>query len=318
MKLQKSSVFEKAEVINNGNYFTQLLEFVGIFICANVLESIVLQIAVFISLYNKISIEEIEQLLNNSTELTNYIYGNDVLILVSLFSTISSIIVSIIYCTKHEKRTIESMGIKKQTIFKNYLIGLIVGFIMITLVVILEIITGSLKFNGLNSINITILFMLIMFLIGFLIQSASEEIMTRGYLLTSLGAKHKISMAILSSSLVFGLMHILNAGFSIIPLLNITLIGIFFSLYYICFDNIWGVCAMHGIWNFSQGNIYGISVSGIDISNSIFSTTQVVGKEIINGGSFGAEGGLITTFVILLSISILLFYMYKNNKITFK
>ena len=117
MKLQKSSVFEKAEVINNGNYFTQLLEFVGIFICANVLESIVLQIAVFISLYNKISIEEIEQLLNNSTELTNYIYGNDVLILVSLFSTISSIIVSIIYCTKHEKRTIESMGIKKQTIF---------------------------------------------------------------------------------------------------------------------------------------------------------------------------------------------------------
>ena len=209
------------------------------------------------------------------------------------------------------------MGLKKKNILKNYLIGLLVGFIMFSMVVLIEFITGSLKFNGFNSFNIITIVLVLLFFIGFMIQSASEEILVRGYFFNSIKSQHKTIVAILVSSLTFGLLHVFNSGFNFIPFINIVLIGIFFALYYFCFDNLWEVCAVHAIWNFSQGNIYGIKVSGISIDYSIINTIQVEGHDILNGGNFGAEGGLVTTFVIVVSIILLYFYMIKRKKLIF-
>ena len=314
MNINKPNTFKEAEVISDNKIINLVLGFLGVFLISCFFESIIQFIAVFISLINKTSINEILTIFEDSNALSELIYGNNALLLIMLFSTICSIIVPILYCVKIEKRPISSMGIIKNNAFKTYFIGLIVGFLMISSVVLLEILTGNLEFNGLNNITLYLIVMIVLLFIGFAVQSASEEVMMRGYFLTSMGAKNKVCTAIFLSAVIFSLIHIGNDGFSIIPFINITLIGIFFALYYICFDNIWGVSAVHGMWNFAQGNIYGISVSGITMKNSIFKTTQV-GNELFNGGSFGAEGGIITTAIIVISLIILLCYMKKKGKI---
>ncbi|MBO7719206.1 MAG: hypothetical protein J6S29_03525, partial [Methanosphaera sp.] len=65
----------------------------------------------------------------------------------------------------------------------------------------------------------------------------------------------------------------------------------------------------HTAWNFSQGVLYGFKVSGAQIP-SILNFSQV-GYNIINGGAFGPESGLISTFVVVVVIIIAVYY--KNS-----
>ena len=217
----------------------------------------------------------------------------------------------IIYCTKIEKRDITTMGVVKKGLFKNYLLGLLIGLIMFSLVFVIEYLTGAVKIDSFNGISIWLL----LFMIAFFFQSAGEEFLCRGYLLTSVGAKKSVTSAIIISSLAFSIMHLGNDSFSLLSCFNIFLFGILMALVYVASENIWVVSGIHGIWNYAQGNIFGISVSGIKIDSSLISSTQVVGKEIINGGGFGAEGGIVSTFILLLTILIIIVYMKKKNKI---
>ena len=57
-------------------------------------------------------------------------------------------------------------------------------------------------------------------------------------------------------------------------------------------DSIWGISAIHTTWNFAQGNIFGIKVSGINAQVSLFSFKSSEAGKIINGGSFGLETAL--------------------------
>ena len=57
------------------------------------------------------------------------------------------------------------------------------------------------------------------------------------------------------------------------------------------------------MWNFVQGNIFGIPVSGMKIKASVLSFSQQ-GNYLINGGDFGLEGGLAVTLVLVVSIAL--------------
>ena len=81
-------------------------------------------------------------------------------------------------------------------------------------------------------------------------------------------------------------------------------------------DNIWGVCGIHSMWNFSQGNIYGISVSGTGTGESIIKADMNKNLWFINGGDFGIEGGLVTTVVLLAGIAAVLLYHKKRQSKT--
>ena len=89
-------------------------------------------------------------------------------------------------------------------------------------------------------------------------------------------------------------------------MVNLTLFGVFASVYFIKRGSIWGIAAIHSIWNFVQGNLYGIKVSGTESSCSVFSSVSAEGKTLINGGDFGLEGGLAVTVVLVIGILFLL------------
>lgn len=229
-----------------------------------------------------------------------------------LFSTAAIILITMLFCKLIQKRKMRTLGFVKKGFLKEYAIGLLVGFIFFSLCVLLCIVTGSVKITGLSSTFSVVPFIFLG--LGYMIQGMSEEVLCRGCMMISFARRYPMWIAVLVNSLFFAALHLGNSGIGILPIINLALFGIFASIYFIKRGDIWGIGAIHSIWNFAQGHFYGIKVSGMETSCSILNTTFIEGKELINGGNFGIEGGLVDTIVHVLAIVILLLIPAKYTK----
>ena len=233
--------------------------------------------------------------------------------LIILFSCALSALVVVLYCRFAEGRSLFSMGFVRKDAWIHYLKGIAVGFVFFSTVYLTLIATGSVTFDGLNSK--ASLAMLLLFFFGFVIQGAQEEILTRGYFMMSLSTRLPAIAAILISSFTFSVLHLFNSGFGLLAFVNLVLYGVFLAVYMLKTGNIWGVCAIHSVWNFSQGNLYGMPVSGMNIlETSFFSSSLVEGKEWLSGGAFGPEGGVITSAVSILAIVLTLLLGKRSSE----
>ena len=233
--------------------------------------------------------------------------------LIILFSCALSALVVVLYCRFAEGRSLFSMGFVRKDAWIHYLKGIAVGFVFFSTVYLTLIATGSVTFDGLNSK--ASLAMLLLFFFGFVIQGAQEEILTRGYFMMSLSTRLPAIAAVLISSFTFSVLHIFNGGFDLLAFVNLVLYGVFLAVYMLKTGNIWGVCAIHSVWNFSQGNLYGMPVSGMNIlETSLFSSSLVEGKEWLSGGAFGPEGGVITSAVSILAIVLTLLLGKRSSE----
>ncbi len=233
----------------------------------------------------------------------------DWLMVVQLFSTALATAGAVFYCRVFEKRSLSSMGLHRRGILREYGIGVIIGILLISACVGLCMLTGSLTLKAASFSPL----MWVLFLLGFLIQGMSEEVICRGYMMVSVSRKNALWLAVLTNSVVFGLLHLGNPGFGALPMLNIVLFGILESVYVIKRGSLWGACAIHSLWNFFQGNVFGISVSGTGSGASPLSATMTEGHEWINGGSFGLEGGLAVTLIIG-AVTLLMLFCLPSKK----
>ncbi len=109
-------------------------------------------------------------------------------------------------------------------------------------------------------------------------------------------------------------MHLANDNVTFLSILSIVLSGVTMALYMLKRDNLWSVIGLHGAWDFIQGNVYGIAVSGTDVGSSIFHfANKTSAPEWVFGGGFGTEGSLITSLVELLFIAYL-WHSLKKEK----
>ena len=132
----------------------------------------------------------------------------------------------------------------------------------------------------------------------------------------SIASRNSVVLAVFSNSILFSLLHILNKGITVFAIINLTLFGVFASLYVLKTNNIWGICAIHTMWNFAQGNIFGIKVSGMDTIVSLFSFVPTSEGKLLNGGAFGLEGGLSVTIILCLSIVAVLLVKGREAQLT--
>lgn len=205
----------------------------------------------------------------------------------------------------YEKRDFATLGFFKENAFQKYLEGLFIGIFMLCLLIIFISIFGYYAWETDQSFSerMQTIFPVFIILFGYCIQGASEEILFRGWLMNEAGARFKPWVGILISSIFFGLTHVLlNRNVNILSFLNISLCGIFLSLYALRQESLWGPCAWHSIWNWLEGNFFGLEVSGAKETVSIFSF-QEIGPDWITGGKFGPEGGILCTSILLFGIS---------------
>lgn len=226
--------------------------------------------------------------------------------LIALFSTLGMIGVTLLCLRFAFKRRLSTAGFTGPFL-SEYGLGLLAGLLVFALGVGFAAVTGTLTIDGLSD-NFALGPWLIIF-VGFLFQGMSEELLCRGCFMLNVARKNSVLAGILCNSLCFAALHLLNNGIAPLALLNLFLYGVFASLYFLWRGNIWGVAAFHSMWNFAQGNIFGILVSGGDFGVSLLTSTAAPAGTLINGGDFGLEGGLAVTAVLVLGIA---FVMWRN------
>lgn len=213
-----------------------------------------------------------------------------------------------------EKRSFSSIGFNKNNWLKKYSLGFLIGLAMMSIIVLILFPFGyiTVEKNPIQPVGISAIASVLVILFGWIIQGATEEIVTRGWLLNVLSTKYNIGVGLLISSTLFGLMHLTNPNVNYIAVINIILVGLFYGLYVIKTNDLWAVCGMHSAWNFAQGNIFGFKVSGLDVSVGSLIDLNLVGSDFVTGGIFGPEAGITATFILLASIGILLFIDKKD------
>lgn len=218
-----------------------------------------------------------------------------------LFSFVIILFLFIFWVKVIEKNALSSLGFVKRNWLKYLGWGIMFSLLQMGVIALVYQVSGIGSFE-LNELSLEpILFILGLFPF-WLLQGGTEEVATRGWLLTRIAARSNLPLAIAISSSLFGFLHLGNSGVTFLSVLNIVLDGVLAGLLLVYTDSIWLVVAQHGTWNYVQGNLLGFQVSGTGADASIFSFTMGAGPDWLTGGAFGAEGSIITTLVLLVSL----------------
>jgi len=142
-------------------------------------------------------------------------------------------------------------------------------------------------------------------LLTFFVFASFEELINRGYLFQTLCEGVGILPAALIISLIFALVHVINPAFSILAGIFLFIHGLLYTLVYLRTRSLWTPIGLHLAWNFAQGSISGLKVSGTATKNSLLSS-EISGPDLLTGGGFGVEGGLIAIIVSAIILLILL------------
>ncbi|ELZ95133.1 hypothetical protein C440_08652 [Haloferax mucosum ATCC BAA-1512] len=150
----------------------------------------------------------------------------------------------------------------------------------------------------------------------FVVVGISEELLVRGVVLTDIseGLRWKFdvrvasTVALVVSAAVFGVIHLSNPNSSLASTLSITLAGVMLGLGYVLSGDLAIPIGLHITWNFFQGGVFGFSVSGLSFGTSVVATTER-GPDVITGGAFGPEAGLLGVGAILVGTAAIAWYV---------
>jgi len=132
-----------------------------------------------------------------------------------------------------------------------------------------------------------------------------EEVVFRLLVLRLLERSFGAVSALVVSSLAFGLAHLGNAGAT--PLIAVLLgieLGLLFGAAYLLTRRIWLCAALHLSWNFVQGAVFAIAVSGH--TAQAWLRASLAGPTWLTGGAFGIEGSVVAVMLCLAATGALL------------
>ena len=173
------------------------------------------------------------------------------------------------------------------------LLGILVGFIFMVLVVSTIVAMGDaiVTWRGFSVEKQFSVFMM------FLAVAVGEEMIFRGVIFRWIDERWNTWVALLISAILFGWMHISNDNATWWSSLAIAVeAGLLLGAAYKWSGSLWVPIGIHWAWNYTQGNIFGLAVSGSEAGENML-TTIVNGPDIITGGAFGPEASIISVIL---------------------
>lgn len=192
---------------------------------------------------------------------------------------------------------------------KDLVSGLLLGAFSITLAVFIAVAVGGLSFKyndaaGSSAMILSLGVSLFIFVLG----AAFEEAFFRGYLLQTLSRARLAWVAIVLTSIFFASAHLGNKNANAVSTVNTALAGVWLGIAYLKTRNLWFPFGIHLMWNWFQGAIFGVEVSGL----TQFTTAPVLreidsGPAWLTGESYGLEGGIACTIALIVSMALIYF-----------
>lgn len=181
--------------------------------------------------------------------------------------------------------------------------GSLVGAATLILSVLIAMAFGDLTFrlNADSSTKAIIESLAISFVV-FAVAAAFEEALFRGYMLQTFARANLAWLAIVLTSVFFCIVHLRNPDAGVISTVDTALAGVWLGIAYLKTRNLWFVWGLHLMWNWMQGSVFGIEVSGLtDISTVPLLKEIDRGPEWLTGATYGIEGGIASTAALIIS-----------------
>lgn len=164
--------------------------------------------------------------------------------------------------------------------------GLALGALLFAVTIGALAAVGAYQVTGSNSWRV-----MVAGVAGFILFGVLEEVIMRGILFRIVEQMLGSWIALVISAAIFGALHLLNPGAT---LLNAAAIGVeggvLLTAAYMLTRRLWLCIGIHIAWNFAQGGIFSVAVSG-GASKGLLQA-RMVGPDWLTGGSFGAEASV--------------------------
>jgi membrane protease YdiL (CAAX protease family) len=171
-------------------------------------------------------------------------------------------------------------------------IGLGVGFLVFSVAVGIAALLGVYRITGPGDLS----GLLPALLASAIFPAVSEELVFRGILFRWLEDFGGSWFALLLTSAFFGASHLMNPHASTIAAVGIAFeAGVMLGAAYMLTRSLWLPMGLHAAWNFTQGEIYDIPVSGTPVHGIV--DAQLSGDPLLTGNGFGLEASLIAIVV---------------------
>jgi len=129
-----------------------------------------------------------------------------------------------------------------------------------------------------------------------LFPAVSEEMLFRGVLFRWIEEFGGSWVALLLTSAFFGAAHLMNPNASPIAAVGIAFeAGVMLGAAYMLTRSLWLPMGIHAAWNFTQGEVYDIPVSGMPVRGVV--DAKLCCNPLLTGGGFGLEASLIAMIV---------------------
>lgn len=260
--------------------------------------SILMFLGVFLFLIQKMSETEIPE-------------GNLLLFIWERLLMLVSYLSAAVLVLRWRRLPLSLLGLSLKGRWKDLLAGLGVAVLLYVVGFGLSLLTGTVEVAGVQLVPSALLGTLLLFLL----VAVTEEVMLRGFVLGRMlaGGMNRFVALFLSSAL-FSAMHLFNPNFALLPFVNILLAGCLLGASFLYTRNLCFPIALHWFWNWMQGPVLGYEVSGMNSGESLL-TLRLTGSDLLTGGSFGFEGSLLCTLLLVVgTLAIIGYYERRGRK----
>jgi len=193
---------------------------------------------------------------------------------------------------------------------KQFGAGLLIGAGLYTTCELILMGLGIYRIDGLNPLS----YMLPAIAMA-LSSSVFEELLFRGVLFLSVEKWFGSWVALVVSSLVFGLTHLVNPQATIEGALFIAVeAGILLAAALMLTRRLWLSIGFHMAWNYTQSAIFSGIVSGNEAEQGLIRSTMK-GPDWLTGGNFGVESSVLSLVLCTTTGIVMLVMAVRRGKI---
>jgi membrane protease YdiL (CAAX protease family)/GNAT superfamily N-acetyltransferase len=132
-----------------------------------------------------------------------------------------------------------------------------------------------------------------------------EELLFRGLIFRLVERSFGTWIALSCSAVLFGLVHLSNPHPTLAGAVAIIFeAGILLAAAYLYTRRLWLPIGLHAAWNFTQGGVFGVAVSGNATEGWLHGSLS--GPDWLTGGNFGAEGSVVALLACVIAGLLLL------------
>ena len=139
----------------------------------------------------------------------------------------------------------------------------------------------------------------VLVLLGLSVSSGVvEELAFRGVLFRVVEGLAGTWVALAVSAVAFGGVHLTNPDATLWGAVAIAVeAGLLLAAAYVVTRRLWMPIGLHAAWNFTQGGVFGVPISGSGLGPGGLLRGELSGPALLSGGSFGAEASVFAVVV---------------------